>query len=412
MGRDRSLTRRELLGAGVAVGTLAVAGCTTPDPGPPEGSSRIHHLDVGQADATLIETPDDETVVVDTGGWQQEGQGIIDHLEFLGIEHVDHLVATHAHADHIGGHADLIEHFETERDGIGFVYDSGLTHTTAAYQDYIDAVDEYGHDLLVVEEDEFLPVDGIDVFVLNPPTNGGGDDLDYNCVVLRVDHDEVTYLTTGDAGADAEARMVSDWGGQLPADIYQAGHHGSSTSSTEPFLDAVDPETSVISSAYDSQFGHPDDEVLSRYGDFGIETYWTGVHGEAVMTIDGQSVTTDTDESFSTDPLDILAAKPDAAGGRVGTGTGESSGTITAVVDRIESGVAVLLLESTGDVAGRSVLPVGRLPQGAGEGTVLSVTIDEGAIRVLTTDTQATQQRVQAVQARVEDLSTPLSSVR
>jgi len=411
MGRDRSFSRRSLLGAGIGAGVLAVAGCVQPDPGPPEGALRIRHLDVGQADATLLETPEDETVVVDTGDWQQKAETVIHRLESLAIDHLDHLVATHAHADHIGGHAALIEHFETERDGIGLIYDSGVPHTSQTYQNYIDAVEEYDHDLLVVEEGESLPVGGIDVSAVNPPTDGG-DDLDYNCVALRVEHDDVTYLTTGDAGADAEGRMVADRGGQLPADIYQSGHHGSDTSSTALFLDAVDPARSVISSAYDSQFGHPDDAVLSRYAEFGIETYWTGVHSEVVLTIEGESVTVDTDESFSTDPLDILAEKPDALGSRAGPVIGGESGTVTAVVDRIDAGAAVLLPESSGDILGQSVVPAGRLPPGTGEGSVLSVTVDEGAVRIVHADATAATQRSQALAARVEELSTPLGSVR
>lgn len=412
MGPDAGFRRREVLAAGVGAGAVLVAGCSEPDPDPPEGSLRIHHIDVGQADSTLLETPDDEIVVIDTGNWQQNGEAIIDHLETLGIEHVDHLVATHAHSDHIGGHADLIEHFETEHDGIGLVYDSGVTHTTQTYQDYIDTVEEYGHELLLVEEGESLPVQGIDVFCLNPPAGDSGDDLDYNCITLRVEHDSVSYLTTGDAGADAEDRMRSAWSGQLSVDLHQVGHHGSSTSSTESFMNAVDPDTAVISSAYDSQFGHPHDEVLYRFDEFGIETYWTGVHGEAVMTIDGETIETDTDEEFSTDPLDILSEKPNTAADALVPITVEGSGTVTAVVDRIENGAAVLLSESSGSVVGQSLVPVERLPREAGEGTVLLVTVDGSAVRDIRVPTTTSKRRSEAIADRVDRLSTPLSETR
>lgn len=412
MCTDGRVTRRELLGAGVGAGTLLVAGCVTPDPGPPDGSLRIHHLDVGQADATLLETPENETVVIDTGDWTDGGQAVINHLESLRIDHVDHLVATHAHADHIGGHAELIEHFETERNGIGLVYDSGIQHTSQAYLDYIDAVEGYGHELVIVEEDEWLPVDGVDVFVLNPPAGESGDDIDYNCVGLRVEHEAVSYLTTGDAGESAEQRMVSAWTDQLSADIYQAGHHGSSTSSTDAFVGAVDPDTTVISSAYDSQFGHPDDEVLYTFDEFDVGTYWTGVHGEAVMTIDGETVETDTDEPFSTDPLDILAEKPETATGADLPVSVTGSGTMRAVVDRIEGEAAVVLPESSGGVVGQSLVPAGRLPPGAGERTVLSVTVDRGAVRDIRADAATSEKRSQAIAERVEQLSTPLSEIR
>jgi competence protein ComEC len=409
---DSRLTRRDFLGAGVGASTLVVAGCLEPDPSPPQESLRIHHLDVGQADATVLRTPENETMVVDTGDHQQDGQAVIDHLENLGVEHVDHLVATHAHADHIGGHAAVIEHFETEHDGIGLIYDSGVPHTTETYQEYIDAVDAYGHELLVVEEGESLPLGGVAVSVLNPPSGGSETDLDYNCVALQVEHDGVRYLTTGDAGGDAEQRMLSESSGQLPADIYQAGHHGSSTSSTEPFVDAVDPDTSVISSAYDSQFGHPDDEVLYRYDEFDIETYWTGVHAETRLTVEDGSVTAETDEPFSTDPLDILAEKPDSSAETRFPMTVAGSGTETAVVDRIARGTAVLLRESSGQGVGQSLVPANRLPAGAGEGTVLSVTVRQGTVRDISADTEATNQRSQEMTERLAQLSTPIGETR
>jgi len=190
-------------------------------------------------------TPGDETVVVDTGNWLQERQTVLEYLDAIGVEHIDHLVTTHARADHIGGHAEIIEQFETEHDGIGFVYDSGVTiHHTDIRRLHRGRRRVYGHDLFLVEEGEQLPVAGVDVFALDPPTGDSGDDIDYNCVALQVEYDGITHLMTG----DAEQRMISEWGTRLPSDICQVGHHGSSTSSSEPFVETVDPDIAVASS--------------------------------------------------------------------------------------------------------------------------------------------------------------------
>ena len=89
---------------------------------PPAGSLELHHIDVGQADATLIVTPAGETILIDSGDWRQDGSTVLAYLDEQDIDRLDHLVATHAHADHIGGHATLIEEFETNRDGIGAIY--------------------------------------------------------------------------------------------------------------------------------------------------------------------------------------------------------------------------------------------------------------------------------------------------
>jgi len=276
-----------------------------------DGELEIHHIDVGQADSTLLITPDGETILIDTGDWRQSGQGVIDYLEAHNIDRIDHLVATHAHADHIGGHDKIIEHYETEHDGVGAAYDSGITSTSNTYDRYLDAIETYDVDLFEVREGDELPIDDetLNATVLNPDGDTGSD-LHASSVTVAFEFGEFQYVTTGDAESDVEDRLVDDWDSELDADAYQAGHHGSSTSSTEPFIEAVDPSIAVISSDYDSQYGHPNDETLERFADFGIETYWTGVHGDVVLTTDGQNIDVETETEFSTDPLDILDETP------------------------------------------------------------------------------------------------------
>ena len=279
-----------------------------------DGELEVHHIDVGQADSTLLVTPAGETILIDTGDWPADGQGVIDYLEAEGIDRIDHLVATHAHADHIGGHAAVIEHFEERGDGVGAAYDSGVAHTSATYDNYLDAVEEYEIRLFEVVDGDTLGLEdeAVEATVLHPPEGDSGVDLHDNSVVLSVEFGAVSYLTTGDAEDGPEERLVDERGDALAADVYQAGHHGSSTSSSEPFLEAVDPDIAVISSALESQYGHPHDEVLESFADRGIETYWTGVHGDVVLMTDGQSVSVTTDREGPTDPSALLERKQDA----------------------------------------------------------------------------------------------------
>ena len=277
-----------------------------------DGELEIHHIDVGQADATLVVTPADETILIDTGDWRQDGTGVIEYLEAHDVDRIDHLVATHGHADHIGGHAAIIEHYETELDGIGAAYDSGVAHTSQTYDGYLDAVEAHDVELFVVEAGDELPIAdaATGATVHNPPSDTSGGDLHGNSVALTIDFGDVTYLTTGDAERAAEERMLEERGDELDADVYQAGHHGSSTSSTPAFMDAVDPNIAVISSGFDSQYGHPGDDVLERFADHGVETYWTGVHGDVVVTTDGESIDVTTSEEAPTDPAALLESKP------------------------------------------------------------------------------------------------------
>jgi competence protein ComEC len=129
--------------------------------------------------------------------------------------------------------------------------------TSQTYERYLDAIEDYEVELLVVEEDDHFEFGDADVHVLNPPAGDSGSDHHYNSVAMSIEFGELSYLTTGDAEPDAEQRMVDEHGGDFGADVYQAGHHGSSTSSTAPFMDQVAPEVATISSACDSRFFGP-----------------------------------------------------------------------------------------------------------------------------------------------------------
>lgn len=314
--------RRLLLLVAIA-GLLALTGCVEDFGGTdeatnledsgefPAGEFELHHIDVGQADATLVIAPNGETMLVDSGDWRADGEQVLEYLEERDITRIDHLVATHGHADHIGGHAAIIDHFETEGDGIGAVYDSGVAHTSQTYENYLDAVESHDLTLYEVREGDHISLgEAVNVSVLNPPAGDSGTDLHDNSVTLSIEYGEVRYLTTGDAETDAESRLVEERKPALDSDIYQAGHHGSSTSSTEPFLAAVDPGVAVISSGFESQYGHPHDEVLRRFAALDIRTYWTGVHGDIVITSDGSTIAVEAEHDESTDPETLLDEKP------------------------------------------------------------------------------------------------------
>ncbi len=310
--------RRALLVVCVSL-LLVTAGCVgdlpvdaaEEEPEPLDDAVEIHHIDVGQADATLLVEPGGETMLIDSGDWRQDGEGVLAYLDEQNVERIDHLVATHGHADHIGGHEAVIDHYENEAEGVGTAYDSGVAHTSQTYDRYLDAVERHDLDLRTVEDGDSFEFGETTVEVYNPPAGDSGSDLHDNSVALSIEMGGTSYLTTGDAERAAEERMVDAHGDDLDAEIYQAGHHGSSTSSTEPFLDAVDPEVAVISSALDSQYGHPHDEVLESFADHDIETYWTGVHGDIVIRTDGEETTVTTEHEETTDPAELLEHKPE-----------------------------------------------------------------------------------------------------
>jgi competence protein ComEC len=292
-----------------ADGTATPAGSTGITP-PPNGTLEAHVVDVGQADATLLRT-DEETMLIDSGDWRDDGETVLEYLDALGVDRIDHLVSTHAHADHIGGHEAIIDHYETEREGVGAVYDSGVTHTSRTYERYLDAVERHDVTLFEVRSGDEIPLDGAAATVLSPSAPVG-DDLHDNGVSVSIAVGETSFLFTGDAEREAESRLLEAHGDRLDVDVYQAGHHGSNTSSGPAFLDAVDPAVAVVSSGYDSQFGHPHDEPLKRFAERDIRTVWTGVHGSIVFESDGERIVVRTQVEATTDPLELNTA-PEAS---------------------------------------------------------------------------------------------------
>jgi competence protein ComEC len=275
------------------------------------GTLEVHFINVGQGDSTLIVGPTGETVLVDTGDFRDDGTYVLDYLQSRGIDRIDALVSTHADADHIGGNAAVIEHFETEGEGIGAVYDPGVTASTATYDRYLDAVERHDVPLYRTLAGDRIPLDGARVSVLGPPQTPLADgERNENSIVLRVEFGRTSVLLPGDAGPVEEPYLVDNHEEALDVTLLKAGHHGSSSSTSAALLNAATPKAVVVSSAYDSRYGHPHEEVLGRLASRSIPTYWTATHGTVVATSDGTVIEVATQAAATTRPRDLRADAP------------------------------------------------------------------------------------------------------
>ena len=322
MTRSRALSRVLLV-----VLVVALAGCagasfgdpTATDPASGDGSDvatangslEVHYINVGQSVSTLVVGPDGETMLVDTGHYNDDGEHVLEYLRTHGVERIDHLVTSHNDADHIGGNAAIIDYYETEADGVGAVYDPGIAASTQTYGEYLDAVEEHDVTLYETREGDAIDFGEVTVDVLGPPEPYLENEArNENSIVLKLTHGETSFMLSGDAEDDQEAYLVDAYGEELRATVMKAGHHGSSSSSSEAFLDAVDPEVAVVSSAYDSQYGHPHEEVLRRLGDRSVPTYWTATHGDVVFVSDGTNVSIRTQREAPTEPQSLRDGDP------------------------------------------------------------------------------------------------------
>ena len=275
------------------------------------GTLEVHYINVGQSVSTLVVGPDGETLLVDTGHYNDDGEHVIAYLQRHDVERIDHLVTSHNDADHIGGNGAIIDYYETEADGVGAVYDPGIAASTRTYGEYLDAVEEHGVTLYETREGDAIAFGEVDVDVLGPPEPYIENEArNENSIVLRLSYGETSFMLSGDAEDDQEAYLVEEYGDQLRSTVLKAGHHGSSSSSSDAFVDAVDPRVAVVSSAYDSQYGHPHEEVLQRFADRSVPTYWTATHGDVVFVSDGANVSVRTQRDAPTAPRSLRDGDP------------------------------------------------------------------------------------------------------
>lgn len=257
-------------------------------------------LDVGQGDCIFIRTSSGKTVLIDGGGSSNPETDskvgemtVVPFLLDYGTGSIDVAVATHAHSDHIQGLMDVINMISVKRLLIPAVED--LT--------------DFG-DLLAAADKNCIPVsacsagdtvildDRTTLMVLNPIDGLRTDELSANntSLVLKLCYGETAVLFMGDAEREVEERLIDDCSGPgstedlLDADVIKIGHHGSDTSTSEAFIDEVDPDAAVISAGRNNKFGHPSPEVVARLSERGVKTFRTDECGAVILQSDGRKI--------------------------------------------------------------------------------------------------------------------------
>ena len=256
----------------------------------PSQNLTMSFIDVGQGDSILVILPNTKTLLIDGGERQSSGK-VLSTLQEYGLSYIDVIVATHPHADHIGGLIDVINNVN-----VGQVLDSGQVHTTQTFEDLLDAIYNKQIPLRSVSEGESVNLDPtVKIDVLNPPASipdGSNNEAEFNdnSVVLKLTYGNFSALLTGDVEERNEARLVFKNATILDADVLKAGHHGSRTSSSLAFLNAVTPDVVIISLGAGNSYGHPHQEALDRISASGAQYLLrTDIDGTITLTSDGSS---------------------------------------------------------------------------------------------------------------------------
>lgn len=223
----------------------------------------VHFIDVGQGDSALL-LSGGQAVLVDAGT-AESGAAVVRYLEDLGVTRLYAAVATHPHADHIGGMAQVLDTFPVEH-----FYMGPETQNTASFSDLLDALQAQGIQPTIPTPGDTLAFgSGASLTFLGPADDVLDGNLNDRSLITLFQVDEQKVLLMGDAEAAAEQSLLAHEPA-LRCDVLKVGHHGGATSSSLSFLQTIQPSVAVISCGVDNDYGHPDPQTLQNLSLAGV----------------------------------------------------------------------------------------------------------------------------------------------
>ena len=280
--------------------TCLVISCAPLSQPRPDGRLSVHFLDVGQGDSTFIVFPNGETMLIDAGGLplpvspdsqadfvpdaMRVGESVVS--EFLwekGYSRIDHVIATHSDADHIQGLRDIVANFE-----VGRIHLGQMREDSRDFRELVSAARANGVGFRRGFTGDNMEIAGVRVEFLHPARGPAMGSSNEGSLVVRLTFGDHAFLMTGDIESEGERHLLGRR--DISADVIKVPHHGSRTSSSTAFIDAVDATHAVIPVGRRSRFGHPHEEVVQRWRGSGAVVLTTGEHGTITFTSDGRKM--------------------------------------------------------------------------------------------------------------------------
>ena len=254
------------------------------------GLAELHLIDVGQGDAIAVRTPRGRWLLVDAGRtWTGGDAGrstVVPYLRRFGGD-LSLFILSHPHADHVGGAATILRALHPAA-----YRDAAFAGGSASYRQSLTVARALGVPWSRVHPGDSLSIDGVSVLFLAPDSawTAGLRDPNLASTVALVQFGDVRFLLTGDAEAPEESWLLAHAAQQLHADVLKVGHHGSSTSSSAPFLEAVHPRLALVSVGVGNGYGHPSEQVMHDLLARGAAVLRTDQLGTIVLKTDGHSL--------------------------------------------------------------------------------------------------------------------------
>lgn len=262
-----------------------------------KSSFTIHFIDVGQADAALV-LCDDSAMLID-GGNAADSDLIYSYLKKHDVDHLDYIVCTHAHEDHVGGLAGALNYASV---------DTALCPVTSydskAFKSFVKYLKKHDVEITVPEAGNTYSL-GSSEFEILGPINDDGNGENNSSIVIRIVYKNTSFLFTGDAELEEEEDIIDEQY-TLESTLLKVAHHGSETSTSYGFLNEVLPEYAVISVGKNNSYGHPSEDVLSRLRDADATVYRTDMQGDIICTSDGESLSFSVEKNADADTLESV----------------------------------------------------------------------------------------------------------
>ncbi|HHD2751593.1 TPA: ComEC/Rec2 family competence protein [Clostridium perfringens] len=242
----------------------------------------VTYLNVGQGDSELIQV-NGKNMLIDAGT-NAGAQDLVKDLKNRGIKTIDIAIATHPHEDHIGGMDEVLENFDVKS-----FYAPKVAHTTKTYENMLKAVKNEGLKIKQIKEGTDIDLGKNTKVEVYSPIKTNYEELNDYSPIMKISYGNNSFMFTGDAETPVEQEVLNEHK-NLKADVLKLGHHGSHSSTSEPFLKAVDPSIAIVSCGKDNKYGHPHKETMSNLKKAGVTVYETFRDGDITITSNGEKL--------------------------------------------------------------------------------------------------------------------------